>query len=75
MFVVVVFHLLGMVVMVVVAVIADVVATGDVSGASHRPTGLSGPPGAPPFHQLSASARASLCWTHYAHGPALQRKC
>ena len=67
MFVVVVFHLLGMVVM--------VVAAGDVSGASHWPTGLSDPPGVPPFHQLSASARASLCWTHYAHGSALQWKC
>ena len=77
MFVVAMFHLLDVVMVEVIAVVADllavvdVVAAGDEGGAGHWPRAPSDPPGAPSFHRLSASARASLlCWTHYAHGPA-----
>ena len=76
MFVVAVFHLLNVVVVVVADVppVAGVVAAGDESNASHWPATLSDPPGSPPFHHLSASARASMCRTHYSHGPARQLK-
>ena len=73
MFVVAVFHLLGMVVVVVVAVIADVLPVADVVAAGESHTGywllyLVHVLRSRPSQQPSASASASPCQTHYSHG-------